>query len=117
VAVEGYFNQDCKKLRNQFDTISPHYSKLLTAFIDYLQHKNIEVIFFISPYHPLVYNHFQNAKEYKIIIETEKFYTQLAKDKNIKIVGTYNPAKLGLSNSAFYDGPHCKYEALQSIWK
>ena len=46
-----------------FTHLSEHYKLIFSNFVEYLQKQNVEVEFFLSPFHPIVYEYFK-----KIII-------------------------------------------------
>lgn len=74
---------------------------------------NIEVEFFLSPY-PL--KSFQALIEkYPTLKKLEDEIKKYAESKNIKVIGSFNPNKFELDNSFFYDGMHCKKEAILKL--
>lgn len=90
---------------------------LFGRFVQYLQNQNIEVIFLLTPYHPVVYN---NAMEYPDIyagfFQTEPFFTNYAKKHDIPVYGSYNPFVAGTLDDDFFDGLHIKPEALAKLF-
>jgi hypothetical protein len=98
-----------------FINISENKKYIFSTFIEYLQKQNIEVEFFLSPYHPLVYDYFKKDKYYHIVFKCEKYYREFAKIHNIKVFGAYDPGKLNFDNSYFFDGLHCNEKAIQNI--
>src|SRR6185312_5413796 len=100
---------------NNFTRLSEKYMEMFSKFVDYLQNKHIEVDFFLAPYHPLVYNIYESKPDYRQVLASEQFFTEYARHHKIRVVGSYNPAKLGLDNSDFYDGEHLKQDAVKSI--
>lgn len=89
--------------------------KELEDFIDLLLKNKVKVIFFLSPYHPKVYEIFMKSKKYKIN-KIEEYIIKMAEQKKIKILGSYNPEKYGLSEAEFYDGVHPKKPAIHKIF-
>ena len=51
-----------------------------------------------------------------MIIDIEEI-TNILTSKKIKIIGSYNPEKLHLSENNFYDGSHLKQETIDKIFK
>lgn len=117
--VNGYATQSITETpmysMREFKHMSPKYQTILTHFIEYLQEKNIEVEFFISPYHPIVYDFIKKSKDYQIVFEVEKYFNQFASDHQLKLIGTYSPYYYQFNDSAFYDGFHCKESALHKV--
>lgn len=101
-ALQNYTVID-KDLKNNF-----------TSFLKALRKDNVAIIFFLPPYHPKVYDYL--AKNYKIITTAENYFIETAENFNIKIIGSYNPNKLKLEDSDFYDGLHPKREAVKKIF-
>lgn len=98
-----------------YSQISKNYTLLFTRFIDYLQKQDIEVEFFLSPYHPIVYDHLKKNTYYDIVFESENYFRNYAKTHRIKVFGSYNPQQYDLDNSYFYDGYHCKLKGIEKI--
>jgi len=89
--------------------------KKLEKFIVYLKKQNTEIIFFLPPYHPLVFDYITCKGNHKILIKTEEYYRSLAKKMNIEIFGAFNPERYKLDSSAFYDIVHCREEAIKTM--
>lgn len=84
------------------------------ALIDWLLEQNIEVKLVLSPYHPELYAEF--AEMTPEIYEAELLFRNLAKQKNIDVLGSYNPSVTGCSASEFYDGIHPKESCINKIF-
>lgn len=100
-----------------FNEMDKDYQQEFEKFIAYLQSQDIDVVFFLPPYHPLVYNALQINPQYSVARETETYFRDFAKQHNISVLGSYNPAINGLSAVDFYDGMHIKTEAVDRIFK
>ena len=100
---------------NKFDHISQENLKAIEKLISYIRGKNIELIIFLAPYHPIVFD-FLRKNEFKYkVMETEKLFKDLGAKNNLKVIGSFDPEKCGLDNSYFYDGMHFKESALPII--
>lgn len=98
-----------------FDIMSP---KIFNEFNDLckeIKANNIQLSFFLAPYHPLVYAKIK--EDYKIVLEVESKIVKYAHQNNIKILGSFNPVKIEIGNFGFYDGMHCKEKTIQKILK
>jgi len=86
--------------------------RLFYKFINYLQ-KKTKIIFYLSPYHPIV------AKELKRpvykVYEMEKEVINLASKVKIPVFGNYDPDKLNINKKCFYDGNHAKRITVEEI--
>jgi len=99
-----------------FDRLSPEYTQLFEKFIEYLQAKNIEIIFYLPPYHHTVYytaNHYKDI--YHCLFETEDYLNDVAEKYGIRLYGSYNPDMCGLTNADFMDGMHARQESVRKI--
>ena len=84
-------------------------------FLDYLLDSDIKVVFFLSPYHPHVYDYLSGSHKYKSALEAEQYFRETALEKNIPVIGSYDPGACGLDNSDFYDAMHPKREAVDRL--
>lgn len=90
---------DCK--------IFPERQQEFELLLDYLLKNGKEVEFWYCPLSPALWDNIDRA-EYPIFDQLEEYTLSLAEKKGIKTVGTYNPYKLGMDNSCFYDARHLK---------
>ena len=77
---------------------------LFKKFIDYLIKNKKEVTLVLVPFYEDSYN--LTVNESNLILEREDFFTKLAKNKNLKIIGSYNPKILNCNKNEFYDDIH-----------
>lgn len=56
-----------------YNSFSENYSTLLAGLIDYLQENKVEVIIYLPPYHPYVYEYIEKNTNYKSVMEAEKY--------------------------------------------
>ncbi|DAB37967.1 MAG: hypothetical protein A2552_11655 [Sulfuricurvum sp. RIFOXYD2_FULL_44_160] len=99
----------------KFDKLSN--IKLFEQLMSYLKSKNVEIMFFLPPYHPLVYQYLSSNKKYKNVLYTEKYLREYSQKNNIKIFGSYNPNKYNLNSTDFTDGMHGKSTVVTHILK
>jgi hypothetical protein len=98
-----------------FDTISPKIFNEFDKLCKEIQETNIELCLFLAPYHPIVYAKLK--KDYGIVLDVENKITEYAKQNKIKIFGSFNPVKIGIDNTGFYDGMHSKEKTIRAILK
>lgn len=101
---------------NYFTRIDPQLRRLFEQLIALAQNDGIQISFFLSPYHPLVYDYLTKTPKYGQVAETEAYFINFAKQHNIPLTGSYNPSLLNLDEGEFYDGMHPKTEAVQKIF-
>ena len=99
-----------------YKSLSPPKTEILETFIHHLQNQNIKIVFYLSPYHPIVYDYFKSDNEYKIVFETEKYFKEFAKKNDIKVIGSFDPSAYHLQNSDFIDAMHCQDHAIKIIY-
>lgn len=86
-----------------------HFSRL-SELIDYLQGAGVEVILYLPPYSPMMYNYIESEEAFQITLDVEKMVKNLAVEKGIALYGSYNPAGCGLEMTDLYDVYHVKTE-------
>ena len=86
-------------------------------FVSALQADDIKVIFFLPPYHPIVYDSLSQSKRYCIIIDAENAFHNLARQKGIAVVGSYDPKKCNFTANDFYDGMHAKNNRVDQLFR
>jgi len=101
----------------KFDKLSPEIMVLLEKLIAHIRNNHIEISFFLAPYHPKVYAFIAKSNKYSRIIESEIYYRNLALKYGIKVLGSFNPNKLNMDDSFFYDGMHCNEKGVKKILK
>jgi hypothetical protein len=90
---------------------------ILEKLISYLGDKKIEIVLYLAPYHPDVYNSFVKSPQKKVIVDIENYYRDVAKRHHLRIIGSYDPKQCGLVESDFYDPVHAKEDAVERIFK
>lgn len=100
-----------------FHTLDEKNCDIFTQFIHYVQGQGVNVVFLLTPYHPIVYTYaFEKYTDWEAFFETEPWYRQLAAENNIPIYGSYNPFVAGCWGEDFYDGLHIRRESLSKIF-
>ena len=88
-----------------------------TKFINLVNGDGNEIILYLPPYHPLTYSLLTSNEKYRIIIDAQEYFKKVSADKNIKLVGSYNPKDLNLNKSDFYDAMHVKETGIEKVLK
>jgi len=112
--IERGFN-DLLSYSMESYSFSPKSFSLFERFLDYYYNQKYEIILVLSPYHPQLYKRIK--KERRVFLDVENQFRDLAKRKNIKIIGSYDPDKVGCSASFFYDGMHPKDVCMELVLK
>lgn len=98
-----------------FEEVSPEIFEEFDAFCQEILSNNIELVFFLSPYHPVVFEKLKN--EYEIVLEVENKISEYSKQNKIELLGSYDPLKLNVTGDGFYDGMHSKENTIKKILK
>ena len=98
-----------------FSDISEKKKAQLNNLIIWLKKNNIEVTLFLAPFPPTIYEYFMNS-QFVVVADVENYLKSLSNMFNIKIRGSFDPNKIGLSDTDFYDRLHAKKEKTAFIW-
>ena len=93
-------------------------SMLLNSFnclIDYFQKNGTNITLTMLPFHKDYYD--EVKKKNNFIEYYENYFTTFANKKNIKIVGSFSPTKIGLCKKDFYDTYHCNGDAVKRVFQ
>lgn len=85
-------------------------------FVSYLQGQGVEVIFYLSPFHPAFYQLFQEDETYAGVIASEEYLLQYARENAINVYGSYNPELLGMTEESFMDGVHLRDYEVEKVF-
>jgi len=96
---------------NNFQRISPELYRIFEQFCLDILDRDIELSFFLSPYHPLVYEKIN--QDFGIVLNVEKRIIEFANNNGIKVIGSYSPKKSVLSSKDFFDGMHLRRTSMK----
>ena len=115
-AIQDFYNKKCNIIRDAPPNNNLKYT--LDRFIQHLKNKNINITLYFVPFHPFIYQKLierQRSQNLTSIIDLEKNYSDLARKHDLKIIGSYDPAVVGLDENDFLDGEHIRAEAHERI--
>lgn len=87
----------------------------IKEFLSYLNAQGIEVVLYLTPYHPIVYSYLLQSDKYRNVMNAEAFFRNIAMEYGFTVVGSYDPEQCELSNEDFLDGMHMRREAVERI--
>lgn len=90
--------------------------ELLNMLTDYLLSRGVEVILYLPPYSPMMYNYIESEEPFRIAFQVEERVVQMASDKHIALYGSYDPAGCGLEMTDLYDIYHVKTEKMMDTF-
>ena len=99
-----------------FKEIDEQSMELFSALTDYLQDRGVEVILYLPPYSPMMYNYIESEEQYHITFQVEERIKELASDKQIALYGSYDPVGCGLEMTDLYDIYHVKTEKMRDTF-
>ncbi len=115
IEAQNYIRNGVYSLEN-FKEINDEYWQQFEQLIDFYLEQEVELVFYLPPYHPLVYDYLEKNEEYHIIYEVEEYIRAFAAENNIKVVGDYNPSELKLDRNDFHDGMHPKERVMEELF-
>ncbi len=99
-----------------YEEIDEFSMKRLSWLIDYLKSQDVEVILYLPPYSPMMYDYIEAEDAFQITLEIEEQLLQMASGKQIALYGSYNPEKSGLTMTDLYDVYHVKTEKMPDTY-
>lgn len=100
-----------------FDSMDPYWTQIFEEFVAYVQSRGVKVIFLLTPYHPFVLKHVANNPQgLEGFFQVEPWLRQFAQEHNIPLYGSYHASRVGIQEWLFFDGIHCKGEALRLMF-
>lgn len=110
--VKDYLKGDLYSIEN-YNSLSLSKLEEIKRFVASIENEGIKVSFVLTPYHPEVYKVI--LQDYPIVIKVEEVIKELAETNNMKIYGSFNPNRLNMDSSFFYDGMHVKAKGIEVI--
>lgn len=91
---------------------------LFESFVAYMQSRGVEVVFYLSPYHPFTYEYqtIYNVENHAGFFEVEPYLRDYAAQQGITVVGSYDPRVLGLTEEDFFDGLHVRTSGIAEFF-
>lgn len=96
------------------EKISDSRRQLFERWINCMISEKKQIVFWLPPYHPEVYNSVLVNGDYKVVLDTERYLREYAASKGIKVLGSYNPSLLELTEHDFFDGMHMKEKSMDA---
>ena len=79
--------------------------------------RGVNVVFLMTPYHPFIALHvYNNPEGFTGFFEVEPWVREFAAMNGIPVYGSYHAGRVGIQESMFFDGLHCKPEALRLMF-
>ena len=85
---------------------------LLEALTVYLQGRGVEVMLYLPPYSPMMYNYIESEEQFQITFQVEEQVRQMTARTGAALYGSNDPAGCGLEMTDLYDIYHVKTEKM-----
>lgn len=115
VQAQNYIRNGVYSLE-RFEEIDPRYLEQFKKMVDFYKDKDVEIVFYLPPYHPLVFDYIKKQEDYRIMFDVENYLRKFAEEKNIEVVGSYDYRRLDLNKSDFHDGMHPKENVMEELF-
>lgn len=100
-----------------FTHMDSYWTTLFADFVAHVQQKGVHVIFLLTPYHPFICLNVQrNPQGLEGFFQVEPWLRDYAEKHNIPLYGSYHAGRIGIPEAMFFDGVHCKGDALKLIF-
>lgn len=88
----------------------------ITRLLQTIRKDGSEPILYLAPYHPIVYASLAGDSRHAIVQQAEAALRETAARLGVRVVGSYDPSEVRLSNVDFYDGHHLREAGLAKIF-
>lgn len=113
--TKSFIEKEEIRFLSNFVEVSSFYQSATIQLIHYLKLHNVEIQLVLHPYHPIAWDFLSQNPKYQNVIKAEKVFRNIATQTDTKISGSYNPYKLGVETSDFYDAYHLHPSAMQKL--
>ena len=98
-----------------FDEIDSDLFYQFDLLIRYLKEEEVDIYFFLAPYHEMSYEYMIGNSNYKLVKEVQSFIHDYGDEKGLSVLGSYNPMDIPCQMGEFYDAMHAKPNCIQKI--
>jgi hypothetical protein len=96
-----------------YNSLQPKWEEFEKLILD-MRKNGINIELVLTPFYPTVYK--EMIHNFPIINSIETKIKIFSRKNNLKFYGSFNPAKYGLNNDAFYDETHVKEFAMKKLF-
>lgn len=115
-AADVIDNRNIYQLGAGFSEIQYENLEEFEELIEYLQAKDIEIIFYLHSWYPTVYEFFKKDEAYSGVIKLETYIRKMAVKRNIIVHGSYDPGLASITEEDFDDWFHLKPEKMMQCY-
>ena len=99
-----------------FTTLSADTRAAVARLVAYARQHGAVVYILLAPYHPAVWQFFQQRPEFRNVAQTEAWCRRFAAEHGVRVIGSLDPARYHLTAADFFDGVHCKPEVIARLF-
>ncbi len=115
--AERQFIQDIDRNRyGNFERVDADLWRLFERWIDDCGNHGTPVFLLLTPYHPAIYGKII-AQPDNQLRKIHRMLLAFAARRHLRLYGSYNPAKVGMTASDFFDGDHLNEAGLRRLCK
>lgn len=96
--------------------IDPYQRKVFEAFIQHLVASGVKVTFYLPPYHPTSYKLMMDSPN-RIVTDIQQYFVDLAQTNGLTVIGSFDPADIGITVADFYDPTHITPESILRVFE
>lgn len=101
---------------SNFTEIDQNSLSLFKKFIEKILDENIEVVFYLPPYHPIIAKVIQNRTDLQMIAQAERIFVDFAGIKGIPVYGSYYKNTDSLTENDFFDWMHPRPSGVSKVF-
>jgi len=116
LAAKRYISEKVIYGMDNYKVVSKERVKVFEKILRHLSNQGVEVVVYLSPYHPIVWDYFEDHSKYHVVMMAEIAARKISQKFNIEVIGSYNPYQSNLVSSDFYDGMHPNYSGIGKIF-
>lgn len=107
------------KWRDRIDGVSRLDAARQTEFEDFVDHllaRGVQVTIYLGPYHPTTYEYFLRERDLRVGGKVEDYLRSMATDRDIEVLGSYDPGRAGVGPEDFFDALHVRESGVAKIF-
>lgn len=99
-----------------FSRIDPASREIFESFLAHLEKSGVEAVLVLSPYNPLTYEIASRRPENAMLVEVETYLRRLAEARGLRLLGSYDPQRIGCLKEEFADFMHPLPACIKKLW-
>jgi hypothetical protein len=101
---------------NKPPVIDPKGVAAFEKLLDYLKAQGVSVYLINPPYNPIYYDRVQGTPYFEGLAKIEALMQRLSTERNLPLLGSFNPYKVGCESSMYIDAEHSNAKCLKKLF-